>query len=146
MINFLIEYIYSLMYVIGLTFIISLVIPNVRKQNTVKLMISAIIYAIVVNIVTYSTADFASWFIIGNLICMATDFIYCGFITNQYKLSNLLITVLYYNVFSISCSILVSVGMIYHFSDYLSVIKGNGRCIVAVCVNLYSIFVSRRSI
>ena len=52
MINFLIEYIYSLMYVIGLTFIISLVIPNVRKQNTVKLMISAIIYAIVVNIVT----------------------------------------------------------------------------------------------
>ena len=60
MINFLIEYIYSLMYVIGLTFIISLVIPNVRKQNTVKLMISAIIYAIVVNIVTYSTADFAS--------------------------------------------------------------------------------------
>ena len=57
MINFLIEYIYSLMYVIGLTFIISLVIPNVRKQNTVKLMISAIIYAIVVNIVTYSTAD-----------------------------------------------------------------------------------------
>ena len=46
MINFLIEYIYSLMYVIGLTFIISLVIPNVRKQNTVKLMISAIIYAI----------------------------------------------------------------------------------------------------
>ena len=53
MINFLIEYIYSLMYVIGLTFIISLVIPNVRKQNTVKLMISAIIYAIVVNIVTY---------------------------------------------------------------------------------------------
>ena len=142
MINFLIEYIYSLMYVIGLTFIISLVIPNVRKQNTVKLMISAIIYAIVVNIVTYSTADFASWFIIGNLICMATDFIYCGLITNQYKLSNLLITVLYYNVFSISCSILVSIGMIYHFSDYLSVIKGNGRCIVAVCVNLYSIFVS----
>ena len=100
MINFLIEYIYSLMYVIGLTFIISLVIPNVRKQNTVKLMISAIIYAIVVNIVTYSTADFASWFIIGNLICMATDFIYCGFITNQYKLSNLLVTILYYNIFS----------------------------------------------
>lgn len=142
MINFLIEYIYSLMYVIGLTFIISLVIPNVRKQNTVKLMISAIIYAIVVNIVTYSTADFASWFIIGNLICMATDFIYCGFITNQYKLSNLLVTILYYNVFVIDCGIIISTAMLYLSSDYVSIITGNGRCVVAAIINIYSILVS----
>ncbi len=142
MINFLIEYIYSLMYVIGLTFIISLVIPNVRKQNTVKLMISAIIYAIVVNIVTYSTADFASWFIIGNLICMATDFIYCGFITNQYKLSNLLVTILYYNIFSISSSVLVSTTMLYILSDYLNVLMGSGRCLVIAMINIFSIFIS----
>ena len=141
MINFLIEYIYSLMYVIGLTFIISLVIPNVRKQNTVKLMISAIIYAIVVNIVTYSTADFASWFIIGNLICMATDFIYCGFITNQYKLSNLLVTILYYNIFSISSSVLVSTTMLYILSDYLNVLMGSGRCLVIAMINIFSIFI-----
>lgn len=142
MINFLIEYIYSLMYVIGLTFIISLVIPNVRKQNTVKLMISAIIYAIVVNIVTYSTADFASWFIIGNLICMATDFIYCGFITNQYKLSNLLVTILYYNVFVISCGIIISFAMMHLLSDYLSVLTGNARTIIIIFVNILSIFIS----
>ena len=142
MINFLIEYIYSLMYVIGLTFIISLVIPNVRKQNTVKLMISSIIYAIVVNIVTYSTADFASWFIIGNLICMATDFIYCGFITNQYKLSNLLVTILYYNIFSISSSVLVSTTMLYILSDYLNVLMGSGRCLVIAMINIFSIFIS----
>lgn len=142
MINFLIEYIYSLMYVIGLTFIISLVFPNVRKQNTVKLMISAIIYAIVVNIVTYSTADFASWFIIGNLICMATDFIYCGFITNQYKLSNLLVTILYYNIFSISSSVLVSTTMLYILSDYLNVLMGSGRCLVIAMINIFSIFIS----
>lgn len=142
MINFLIEYIYSLMYVIGLTFIISLVIPNVRKQSTVKLMISAIIYAIVVNIVTYSTADFASWFIIGNLICMATDFIYCGFITNQYKLSNLLVTILYYNIFSISSSVLVSTTMLYILSDYLNVLMGSGRCLVIAMINIFSIFIS----
>lgn len=142
MINFLIEYIYSLMYVIGLTFIISLVIPNVRKQNTVKLMISAIIYAIVVNIVTYSTADFASWFIIGNLICMATDFIYCGFITNQYKLSNLLVTILHYNVFSMSSSVLISTAMLFSLSDYFNIIMGNGRWLVVAGVNIYSIIVS----
>lgn len=142
MINFLIEYIYSLMYVIGLTFIISLVIPNVRKQNTVKLMISAIIYAIVVNIVTYSTADFASWFIIGNLICMATDFIYCGFITNQYKLSNLLVTILYYNVFVISCGVIISSIMMFFSIDYYSVVSGESRAIAVAIVNIYSIIVS----
>lgn len=142
MINFLIEYIYSLMYVIGLTFIISLVIPNVRKQNTVKLMISAIIYAIVVNIVTYSTADFASWFIIGNLICMATDFIYCGFITNQYKLSNLLVTILYYNVFVISCGVIISSIMMFFSIDYYSVVLGESRAIAVAIVNIYSIIVS----
>ncbi|WP_308697745.1 GHKL domain-containing protein [uncultured Thomasclavelia sp.] len=142
MINFLIEYIYSLMYVIGLTFIISLVIPNVRKQSTVKLMISAIIYAIVVNIVTYSTADFASWFIIGNLICMATDFIYCGFITNQYKLSNLLVTILYYNVFVISCGVIISSIMMFFSIDYYSVVSGESRAIAVAIVNIYSIIVS----
>lgn len=142
MINFLIEYIYSLMYVIGLTFIISLVIPNVRKQNTVKLMISAIIYAIVVNIVTYSTADFASWFIIGNLICMATDFIYCGFITNQYKLSNLLVTILYYNIFSMCSSLLVTIAMLLKSSNYLYVALGNVRGLIVAIINLFSIFIS----
>lgn len=142
MINFLIEYIYSLMYVIGLTFIISLVIPNVRKQNTVKLMISAIIYAIVVNIVTYSTADFASWFIIGNLICMATDFIYCGFITNQYKLSNLLVTILYYNIFSMNCSIFTLIEMMYKFSDYTNIIMNNLRWVRVIIINLLSIMIS----
>ena len=142
MINFLIEYIYSLMYVIGLTFIISLVIPNVRKQSTVKLMISAIIYAIVVNIVTYSTADFASWFIIGNLICMATDFIYCGFITNQYKLSNLLVTILYYNIFSMCSSLLVTIAMLLKSSNYLYVALGNVRGLIVAIINLFSIFIS----
>lgn len=142
MINFLIEYIYSLMYVIGLTFIISLVIPNVRKQNTVKLMISAIIYAIVVNIVTYSTADFVSWFIIGNLICMATDFIYCGFITNQYKLSNLLVTILYYNIFSMCSSLLVTIAMLLKSSNYLYVALGNVRGLIVAIINLFSIFIS----
>lgn len=142
MINFLIEYIYSLMYVVGLTFIISLVIPNVRKQTMVKLITSAIIYAVIVNIVTYSTADFASWFIIGNLICMATDFVYCGFITNQYKLSNLLVTILYYNIFSISSSVLVSTTMLYILSDYLNVLMGSGRCLVIAMINIFSIFIS----
>lgn len=142
MINFLIEYIYSLMYVVGLTFIISLVIPNVRKQTMVKLITSAIIYAVIVNIVTYSTADFASWFIIGNLICMATDFVYCVFITNQYKLSNLLVTILYYNVFSISSSGLVSTAMLLSFSDYLNIIMGNSRWLVVAVVNVYSIVIS----
>lgn len=142
MINFMIEYIYSLMYVIGLTFIISLVIPNVKDQKLSKLIFSPIIYAIIVNIVTYSTADFASWFIIGNLLCMITDFIYCGFITTKYKLSNLLVTILYYNVFVISCGILVSIGMIYISSDYLNVLMGDYRCIVIAMINIYSLFIS----
>ena len=142
MINFLIEYIYSLMYVIGLTFIISLVIPNVRKQNTVKLMISAIIYAIVVNIVTYSTADFASWFIIGNLICMATDFIYCGFITNQYKLSNLLVTILYYNIFIINCGVFAALMMNLKELKYIEVAIGDIRWLIVGFVNLFSLMIS----
>lgn len=142
MINFLIEYIYSLMYVVGLTFIISLVIPNVRKQTMVKLITSAIIYAVIVNIVTYSTADFASWFIIGNLICMATDFVYCGFITNQYKLSNLLVTILYYNVFVISCGVIISSIMMIFSIDYYSVVSGKSRAIAVAIVNIYSIIVS----
>ncbi|MFQ6793347.1 MAG: sensor histidine kinase [Thomasclavelia sp.] len=142
MINFMIEYIYSLMYVIGLTFIISLVIPNVKDQKLSKLIFSPIIYAIIVNIVTYSTADFASWFIIGNLLCMITDFIYCGFITAKYKLSNLLVTILYYNVFSISCSVLVSLAMIYVSSGYLNILMGNYRCLVIALINIYSILMS----
>ncbi|WP_294578971.1 GHKL domain-containing protein [uncultured Thomasclavelia sp.] len=144
MINFFIEYIYSLMYVVGLTFIISLVIPKVRKQKTFKLIIAILIYAIVVNIVTYSTADFASWFIIGNLLCMITDFIYCGFITKQYKFSNLLITILYYNVFVISCGIIISLGMTYLSSDYSKVLTGNGRWAVIIVINMLALFISYR--
>lgn len=142
MINFLIEYIYSLMYVVGLTFIISLVIPNVRKQTMVKLITSAIIYAVIVNIVTYSTADFASWFIIGNLICMATDFVYCVFITNQYKLSNLLVTILYYNIFSMCSSLLVTITMLLKSSSYLYVALGNIRGVIVAIINIFSICIS----
>lgn len=142
MINFMIEYIYSLMYVIGLTFIISLVIPNVKDQKLSKLIFSPIIYAIIVNVVTYSTADFASWFIIGNLLCMITDFIYCGFITTKYKLSNLLVTILYYNVFSISCTISTIIIMNCRLSEYSRVIMSNYRWITVLVINSISVLTS----
>lgn len=141
MINFMIEYIYSLMYVIGLTFIISLVIPNVKDQKLSKLIFSPIIYAIIVNVVTYSTADFASWFIIGNLLCMITDFIYCGFITTKYKLSNLLVTILYYNVFVISCGIVASFIMNIKELNYEEVAIGRIRFLIVFLVNLLSILI-----
>lgn len=73
---------------------------------------------------------------------MATDFIYCGFITNQYKLSNLLVTILYYNIFSMCSSLLVTIAMLLKSSNYLYVALGNVRGLIVAIINLFSIFIS----
>ena len=78
MINFFIEYLYTLIYVVALSYVISLTYPYIRKENMLRNIMVILSYTFVLNIVTYTSPHNGWLYVIGNLMCISLDFIYCS--------------------------------------------------------------------
>lgn len=142
MINFMIEYIYSLMYVIGLTYVISLILPKMKERSINRIVFSIPIYAFIVNVLTYSWSGLASVFILGNIICMVTDFFYCCYMINEFKISNLLVTILYYNIFVIMGKFFTILMILFNDSDYLTISFGEMRWAIIMIINIFTVSIT----
>lgn len=142
MINFMIEYIYSLMYVIGLTYVISLILPKMKERSINRIVFSIPIYAFIVNVLTYSWSGLASVFILGNIICMITDFFYCCYMINEFKISNLLVTILYYNIFVIMGKFFTILMILFNDSDYLTISFGEMRWAIIMIINIFTVSIT----
>lgn len=142
MMNFMIEYIYSLMYVIGLTYVISLILPKMKERSINRIVFSILTYAFIVNVLTYSSSGLASVFILGNIICMITDFFYCCYLINDFKLSNLLVTILYYNIFVIMGEFFTILMILFNDSDYLTISFGKMRWSIILIINIFTVSIT----
>lgn len=142
MMNFMIEYIYSLMYVIGLTYVISLILPKMKERSICNIISSIFIYAFIVNVLTYSWSGLASVFILGNIICMITDFFYCCYMINEFKISNLLVTILYYNIFVIMGKFFTILMILFNDSDYLTISFGEMRWAIIMIINIFTVSIT----
>lgn len=142
MMNFMIEYIYSLMYVIGLTYVISLILPKMKERSINRIVFSILTYAFIVNVLTYSSSGLASVFILGNIICMITDFFYCCYLINDFKLSNLLVTILYYNIFVIMGEFFTILIILFNDSDYLTISFGKMRWSIILIINIFTVSIT----
>lgn len=142
MINFMIEYIYSLMYVIGLTYVISLILPKMKERSINRIVFSILIYAFIVNVLTYSWSGLASVFILENIICMITDFFYCCYMINEFKISNLLVTILYYNIFVIMGKFFTILMILFNDSDYLTISFGEMRWAIIMIINIFTVSIT----
>lgn len=145
MMNFMIEYIYSLMYVIGLTYVISLILPKMKERSINRIVFSILTYAFIVNVLTYSSSGLASVFILGNIICMITDFFYCCYLINDFKLSNLLVTILYYNIFVIMGEFFTILMILFNDSDYLTISFGKMRWSIILIINIFTVSITYNS-
>lgn len=142
MMNFMIEYIYSLMYVIGLTYVISLILPKMKERSINRIVFSILTYAFIVNVLTYSSSGLASVFILGNIICMITDFFYCCYMINEFKISNLLVTILYYNIFVIMGEFFTILMILFNDSDYLTISFGKMRWSIILIINIFTVSIT----
>lgn len=142
MMNFMVEYIYSLMYVIGLTYVISLILPKMKERSINRIVFSILTYAFIVNVLTYSSSGLASVFILGNIICMITDFFYCCYLINDFKLSNLLVTILYYNIFVIMGEFFTILMILFNDSDYLTISFGKMRWSIILIINIFTVSIT----
>lgn len=140
--NFMIEYIYSLMYVIGLTYVISLILPKMKERSINRIVFSILIYAFIVNVLTYSWSGLASVFILGNIICMITDFFYCCYMINEFKISHLLVTILYYNIFVIMGKFFTILMILFNDSDYLTISFGEMRWAIILIINIFTVSIT----
>ena len=86
MINFFIEYLYTLIYVVALSYVISLTYPYIRKENMLRNIMVILSYTFVLNIVTYTSPHNGWLYVIGNLMCISLDFIYCGVLVKRFRL------------------------------------------------------------
>lgn len=87
MINFFIEYLYTLIYVVALSYVISLTYPYIRKENMLRNIMVILSYTFVLNIVTYTSPHNGWLYVIGNLMCISLDFIYCGVLVKRFRLN-----------------------------------------------------------
>ena len=107
MINFFIEYLYTLIYVVALSYVISLTYPYIRKENMLRNIMVILSYTFVLNIVTYTSPHNGWLYVIGNLMCISLDFIYCGVLVKRFRLNNLFITTIYYSIQIIVGSVMI---------------------------------------
>lgn len=135
MMDFIVEYFYSLMYVIGLTVVIFTAF-SINKIKFWKIILFVMIYGFIVNVVTYTIASMGIAFIISNIICMIIDCIYCGILINRFKLNNLLVTALYYNLFILLSGLLTSCLMLIKDASYIEISMGNYRCLIVIILNI----------
>lgn len=127
--NFMVEYLYTLIYVVALTYVISLTYTEIRKEATSKNIIIILIYTFILNVVTYSSPHSGWFYIIGNIMCISLDFIYCGLITKKFLINNIFITTTYYVVQLIMGSMIVSLVLELLGDSYHDIIWGNMRFI-----------------
>ena len=111
MINFFIEYLYTLIYVVALSYVISLTYPYIRKENMLRNIMVILSYTFVLNIVTYTSPHNGWLYVIGNLMCISLDFIYCGVLVKRFRLNNLFITTIYYSIQIIVGSVMIAVAL-----------------------------------
>lgn len=126
MMNFIVEYFYSLMYVIGLIVIIFTAF-SVKKIKFWKIILFVTICGFIVNVVTYTIASMGITFIISNIACMIIDYIYCSILINRFKLNNLLVIALYHNLFALLASLLSSCLMLIKDASYIEIAMVNYR-------------------
>lgn len=127
MISFFREYLYTMIYVIALSYVISLTYPEIRKENILKNIILGLAYTLILNIVTYSSPNSGWFYIIGNIMCISLDFIYCGLLTSNFTINNIFITTTYYVVQIIMGSMIISLTLKLFEGSYHSLIWGNMR-------------------
>lgn len=129
MINFFIEYLYTLIYVVALSYVISLTYPYIRKENMLRNIMVILSYTFVLNIVTYTSPHNGWLYVIGNLMCISLDFIYCGVLVKRFRLNNLFITTIYYSIQIIVGSVMIAVALEIFDNTYLDIVWGSMRVV-----------------
>ena len=100
-----------MIYVVALSYVISLTYPYIRKENMLRNIMVILSYTFVLNIVTYTSPHNGWLYVIGNLMCISLDFIYCGVLVKRFRLNNLFITTIYYSIQIIVGSVMIAVAL-----------------------------------
>lgn len=133
MMNFIVEYFYSLMYVIGLTVIIVTVFSV--KITITRKIIYILSYSVIVNILTYVSPYLESYFILGNLLNIAGDYIYCGLIINRREVSNFMIVVFYNSTFGVLSAGITTLLINFNQWKHIDTMYGQYRGIISFSIS-----------
>lgn len=125
--NLISEYFYTMIYVLALSYVISLTYPHIRKENWLRSGIIIIIYTFILNIVTYVSPHHSWLYVIGNLQCICLDFVFCGVLVNKFRINNLFITTIFYCLSLIGGLVIGALALQITGKTYTDLVWGNLR-------------------
>ena len=140
------ELLYTLFYVIGLTITIQHIHSQSIKKNIIYKLIIIVVYTITLTITTSVEPTNHILFLLANLLCILTDFVYSCFLIQKKDLNNIFITAVYFCVYGAVGTVVISIIMIASKDLYNSVLHGEYRYLIPIISNIVTILICRFSI
>lgn len=140
--NILLELLYCLMYVSSLAYCI-LKIQNITYtyKSVLRIICLCLIYAVINYFITNTNALHGNWFILSNIICIFSDFIFACILLKKIKVQHLFYTSLYYVIFSCFVSLYITSFIYFFDNQYLDAIYNNiVRFLITLLSNSTAIF------
>ncbi len=138
----LLEYLYTLLYVVGITFVLLFVY---RKNVCIRVpwvILCVLGYGAVLSIVTAVLPEHSFWYVIVNLVTVVLDFIYSCILIRKKNYNNIFVTIVYFSIYG-TVGINIMNGLMYYEGLYLiEMLLGFYRFFISISSNFFAIIVS----